>query len=173
MADPPGPPSGRASPSPGPARRPRAPTITIDTSAVRHSSDNSANMEQRPVHELEDLADDGRSINDDKSPTRLRPGSNSLSTPTELRASGSFERRDSRPTTRRRRLTLPMSTRRRRHLRARPNLSVIVAKAENTDRDLELVVIPYCQTMKRYNRTRALRVSLIGRTTRSRSHPGI
>ncbi|EMD00897.1 hypothetical protein BAUCODRAFT_566674 [Baudoinia panamericana UAMH 10762] len=49
----------RISPSPGPARRPRAPTITIDTSAVRKSSDNTS-MDQRPEHELDQLSDDGR-----------------------------------------------------------------------------------------------------------------
>lgn len=80
---------GRASPSPGPARRPRAPTITIDTSA----------MGQKPDHELDELSDDGKSINGDKSPSMLRPGSNQLSTPTELRGSHqSFDSRESRPT---------------------------------------------------------------------------
>ncbi|KAK4540565.1 hypothetical protein LTR36_009095 [Oleoguttula mirabilis] len=91
-------PGGRASPSPGPARRPRAPTITIDTSAVRRSSDSS-NMGQKPDHELDNLSDDGKSINGDKSPSMLRPGSNQLSTPTELRGSQqSFDSRESRPT---------------------------------------------------------------------------
>ncbi|KAF2722634.1 calcium-translocating P-type ATPase [Polychaeton citri CBS 116435] len=71
MADPSSSPpqGGRVSPGPGPARRPRAPTITIDTSAVRN----------------------------DHSPM-LRPQSNSLSTPTELRGIHSFESRESRPT---------------------------------------------------------------------------
>jgi len=87
--------SGRSSPAPGPTRRPRAPTITIDTSAVRASSEN---MAQNPDHELDYLSDDGKSINGDKSPTMLRPGSNSLSTPTELRGKHSFESRESRPT---------------------------------------------------------------------------
>lgn len=101
MADlpPPAPPSGgRTSPSPNPARRPRAPTITIDTSAVRRSSDNHSDMAQRPNHELDHLSDDGKSVNGDKSPSRLRPGSNALSTPTELRAAHSFDSRESRPT---------------------------------------------------------------------------
>lgn len=55
-------------------------------------------MEHNPDHELDHLSDDGKSTNDDKSPARLRPGSNALSTPTELRASNSFDSRDSRPT---------------------------------------------------------------------------
>ncbi|KAK4551812.1 plasma membrane calcium [Recurvomyces mirabilis] len=103
MADAPGPPTGtasttRASSSPTPqGKRPRAPTITIDTSAVRRSTDDTPNL-QRPDHEMDNLSDDGRSLNGDKSPARLRPGSNTLSTPTDLRASGSFDRMDSRPT---------------------------------------------------------------------------
>ncbi|KAK5108410.1 hypothetical protein LTR62_008366 [Meristemomyces frigidus] len=102
MADAAGPPTStasasRASPSPVPAKRPRAPTITIDTSAVLLSSDNGSNIHP-PDHEMDDLADDSRSVNGDRSPARLRPYPNTLSTPTELRASGSFDSRDSRPT---------------------------------------------------------------------------
>ena len=50
---------------------------------------------------MDHLSDDGKSINGDKadkSPTMLRPTSNAQSTPTELRASNSFDSRDSRPT---------------------------------------------------------------------------
>ena len=89
-------PVGRTSPSPspsaGPARRPRAPTITIDTSAVQRSS---SKMSRDHEHELEHLSDDGKSVNGDKSPN-LRPSSNTQSP--ELRASNSFDSRESRPT---------------------------------------------------------------------------
>ncbi|RMY76039.1 hypothetical protein D0864_09728, partial [Hortaea werneckii] len=86
---------GRKSPSPNPGRRPRAPTITIDTSAVRRSASNKS---QRPDHEMDELSDDGKSINGDKSPQGLRPGSNALSTPTETRGHHSFESGESIPT---------------------------------------------------------------------------
>lgn len=95
MADeqpPTAPPTG-ASPSTGPGRRPRAPTITIDTSAVRKSAEHDPNsMPTNPEHELDELSDDGKSINGDKSP-RLRPQD---SAPSELRRS--IDSRDSRPT---------------------------------------------------------------------------
>ena len=51
-------------------------------------------------HELDNLSDDGKSVNgdrSDKSPM-LRPSSNAQSTPTELRATSSFDSRESRPT---------------------------------------------------------------------------
>ncbi|KAK0878845.1 plasma membrane calcium [Friedmanniomyces endolithicus] len=48
--------------------------------------------------ELDRLSDDGRSTKGDKSPIGLQPGSRSLLTPTKLRASNSFDSRDSRPT---------------------------------------------------------------------------
>ncbi|KAK0960895.1 plasma membrane calcium [Friedmanniomyces endolithicus] len=48
--------------------------------------------------ELDRLSDDGRSTKGDRSPTGLQPGSRSLLTPTKLRASNSFDSRDSRPT---------------------------------------------------------------------------
>lgn len=86
---------GRVSPSPGPARRPRAPTITIDTSAVQRSS---SRVSRDPDHEMDRLSDDGRPLigdRSDKSP-RLRPASST--TPTELRVSNSFDSRESRPT---------------------------------------------------------------------------
>ncbi|KAI6966817.1 calcium-translocating P-type ATPase [Hortaea werneckii] len=86
---------GRKSPSPNPGRRPRAPTITIDTSAMRRSASNKS---QRPDHEMDELSDDGKSINGDKSPQGLRPGSNALSTPTETRGHHSFESGESLPT---------------------------------------------------------------------------
>ena len=89
----PGPPDGRASPSGGPGRRPRAPTITIDTSAVQRTSTASRD----PDHEMEHLSDDGKSTNDDGRTSNLRPA-NLQSTPTELRASNSFDSRESRPT---------------------------------------------------------------------------
>ncbi|KAK5168038.1 plasma membrane calcium [Saxophila tyrrhenica] len=94
----PPPADGRASPSPGgPGRRARAPTITIDTSAVQRSSSARS---RDPDHEMEHLSDDGKSINGDKTEKTpgLRPTSNAQSTPTELRASNSFDSRDSRPT---------------------------------------------------------------------------
>ncbi|KAF2484372.1 hypothetical protein BDY17DRAFT_248506 [Neohortaea acidophila] len=91
MADPQPPPSAgsKDSHSPGPARRPRAPTITIDTSAVRRSLSNRS---RDPEHEMDNLSDDGRSSHGDKSPM-LKP-----TTPTELRVRNSFDSRDSRPT---------------------------------------------------------------------------
>ena len=77
------------------SRRPRAPTITIDTSAVQRPSSHMS----RDDHELEQLSDDGKSTSGDgagKSP-KLGP-SNTTQTPTELRASHSFDSRESRPT---------------------------------------------------------------------------
>lgn len=47
---------------------------------------------------MDHLSDDGRSIDGDRSPSNVRHGSNSLSTPTDLRASNSFDSRESRPT---------------------------------------------------------------------------
>ncbi len=49
---------------------------------------------------MEPLSDDGKSLNGDKAekPSGLLPTTNTLSTPTELRASNSFDSRDSRPT---------------------------------------------------------------------------
>ncbi|WPG99230.1 calcium-transporting atpase 2 [Acrodontium crateriforme] len=85
-------PTGTSTPS-GPGRRPRAPTITIDTSAVQKSAEHDSNsMPTNPEHELDELSDDGKSINGDKSP-RLKPQD---SAPSELRRS--FDSRDSRPT---------------------------------------------------------------------------
>ena len=46
---------------------------------------------------MDHLSDDGRSL-DDNRPSSLRPTSNAHSTPTELRASNSFDSRESRPT---------------------------------------------------------------------------
>lgn len=75
---------GDASTSPNPTRRARAPTITIDTSAVRKSGDHSEAMENP-----EQVADDS---------VKLRPNSNHQSTPTEPRGKNSFDSRESRPT---------------------------------------------------------------------------
>ncbi|KAK3698464.1 plasma membrane calcium [Vermiconidia calcicola] len=91
MSDPQPPPG--VSPPPGPARRARAPTITIDTSAVQSTPNR---MSGENEHELEHLSDDGRSLNGDR--TERPAGLHAQSTPTELRASNSFDSRDSRPT---------------------------------------------------------------------------
>ncbi|KAF2201261.1 calcium transporting P-type ATPase-like protein [Delitschia confertaspora ATCC 74209] len=80
----------RNTPSPGPIRRQRAPTITIDTSAVNnpamgdsvslgHFPDNrSASQQNEPIESV--------------SPTQVKPAA------PELRAANSFESRESRPT---------------------------------------------------------------------------
>ncbi|CAK4033987.1 Calcium-transporting ATPase 2 [Lecanosticta acicola] len=87
MAEPNGsqPPGNGSSVSLNPARRNRAPTITIDTSAVRRSEDG--------MDHSEEAAGEGTPGN-----MGLRPSSNSLSTPTDLQGKGSFESRESRPT---------------------------------------------------------------------------
>lgn len=73
-----------SSTSPNPARRARAPTITIDTSAVRRSGDGM----ERQSGEVVEEGNPG-----------LRPSSNAQSTPpTDLQGKSSFESRDSRPT---------------------------------------------------------------------------
>lgn len=77
---------GRISPAPGPGRRPRAPTITIDTSAVRRSADMGY------ITFYEGRSDEAR-IQGDSSNLEA---TNSNSSPIELRASNSFE--TSRPT---------------------------------------------------------------------------
>lgn len=79
---------GRTSPLPG--RRPRAPTITIDTSAVRRSFDNISDNVP-----LETLSDIGFVPQNDGSSSGLLPRNGS---PTDIRASNSFERDSSRPT---------------------------------------------------------------------------
>ena len=73
-----------STPPTGQGRRPRAPTITIDTSAVGRSSENLVQPEQD--HSLA------------ASSPMLRPTSTGQSTPPELRQSASFESRESRPT---------------------------------------------------------------------------
>ena len=73
-----------STPPTGQGRRPRAPTITIDTSAVGRSSENLVQPEQD--HSLA------------TSSPMLRPTSTGQSTPPELRQSASFESRESRPT---------------------------------------------------------------------------
>lgn len=47
---------------------------------------------------MDDLSDDGKSLNGDRSPQGLRLGSNALSTPTDMRGTQSFESGDWRPT---------------------------------------------------------------------------
>ncbi|KAF2739008.1 calcium transporting P-type ATPase-like protein [Polyplosphaeria fusca] len=82
----------RGSPSPGPGRRQRAPTITIDTSAVNTTNPNMG--DSVPLGDLQD----NRSLSQDHdehadiSPTQTKPP------PTELRGATSFESKESRPT---------------------------------------------------------------------------
>ncbi|KAK4955481.1 plasma membrane calcium, partial [Elasticomyces elasticus] len=86
----------RISSSPGPARRPRAPTITIDTSAVRSPSISDMG---NPVA-LDNLSDTGRHLQGDTlASPNLRPQSQSYqASPTEPRPRSSFDSRESRPT---------------------------------------------------------------------------
>ncbi|KAF2171282.1 hypothetical protein M409DRAFT_18397 [Zasmidium cellare ATCC 36951] len=83
-------------PSPNPARRPRAPTITIDTSAVQRNSDHNPQMDRPQEAEEEGVGSNG---NTERFPG-LRPSSNhqTSSTPTEVQGKSSFESRESRPT---------------------------------------------------------------------------
>ena len=78
----------RGSPSPGPARR-RAPTITIDTSAVNPSNPNMG--DSVPLGNMTDNRSTSQN-HEGTSPTHTRSPS------TELRAASSFESKDSRPT---------------------------------------------------------------------------
>ncbi|KAF2651479.1 calcium-translocating P-type ATPase [Lophiostoma macrostomum CBS 122681] len=78
-------------PSPGPARRQRAPTITIDTSAVNPNTTSMGDSvpmgelsDRRPSSQLDDHSD--------ISPTHTK------ATPKELHVAPSFESRESRPT---------------------------------------------------------------------------
>lgn len=87
---------GRTSPSShGAARRQRAPTITIDTSAV------SPPLVEQDAFHLQPLSDRPPSLQGDQSPntntnpTMTNPGEDP--SPTELRAAHSFESKDSRP----------------------------------------------------------------------------
>lgn len=87
---------GRQTSSPGPGRRQRAPTITIDTSAV-----SSNNFDMGNVALLGNIPDNRSSSQSgnvtDPSSQPPQP-SQQRSTPVELRASNSFESRESRPT---------------------------------------------------------------------------
>lgn len=81
----------RDTPSPGPARRQRAPTITIDTSAV---NPNNSNMgDSVPLGELQDNRSSSQNHGDhtEVSPQTRVP-------PAELKQQSSFESRESRPT---------------------------------------------------------------------------
>ncbi|KAI9814378.1 MAG: hypothetical protein M1827_003234 [Pycnora praestabilis] len=87
---------GRRSPTPShsPARRQRAPTITIDTSAVSPSS-----VMDRPLL-LQTLSNTGHPLQEDQdNPISSDPTSQLVtSSPVDLRAAPSFESRESRPT---------------------------------------------------------------------------
>ncbi|KAF2645365.1 calcium transporting P-type ATPase-like protein [Massarina eburnea CBS 473.64] len=82
----------RGTPSPGPGRRQRAPTITIDTSAVNPLEMNAG--ESVPLGELQDNRSSAPPTEDhgDVSPSSRRPP------PMDLRAASSFESKESRPT---------------------------------------------------------------------------
>lgn len=84
-------PDARNTPSPGPGRRQRAPTITIDTSAVNPNDANMANSVQ--LGELQDNRSSTQHSEDngDASPVTARQPA------AELRGANSFER-ESRPT---------------------------------------------------------------------------
>lgn len=79
----------RDTPSPGP-RRQRAPTITIDTSAVNPNDPNMG--ESVPLGDIEDRRTSSQQeSNGDVSPQTKNP-------PSELRAANSFDSKESRPT---------------------------------------------------------------------------
>ncbi|KAF2121398.1 hypothetical protein BDV96DRAFT_594599 [Lophiotrema nucula] len=82
----------RDTPSPGPARRQRAPTITIDTSAV--NANNSNMGDSVPLGDLQDnrSSSEQHDHHADVSPTQTK------APPAELRGANSFESRESRPT---------------------------------------------------------------------------
>ncbi|KAF2248803.1 calcium-translocating P-type ATPase [Trematosphaeria pertusa] len=81
----------RNTPSPGPGRRQRAPTITIDTSAVNPSNTNMGDSVP-----LGDLQDNGSSQQHNEENTDVSPATKQP--PAELRGASSFESRESRPT---------------------------------------------------------------------------
>ncbi|KAF2473848.1 calcium transporting P-type ATPase-like protein [Lindgomyces ingoldianus] len=83
----------RNTPSPGPARRQRAPTITIDTSAVNATNPNMG--DSVPLGDLPDNRTSSQHHEDTAgsvSPTQAKMPQS------ELRAANSFESRESRPT---------------------------------------------------------------------------
>lgn len=82
----------RSTPSPGPGRRQRAPTITIDTSAVNPNNPNMG--ESVPLGELQD----NRSSQDHEENGDVSPSTTTKQPPGELRGANSFESRESRPT---------------------------------------------------------------------------
>ncbi|KAF1956021.1 calcium transporting P-type ATPase-like protein [Byssothecium circinans] len=83
----------RGTPSPGPARRQRAPTITIDTSAV---NPNDTNMGESVP--LGDMQDNRSSTSHTEDHGDVSPGTHKHSPSNELRAASSFDSRESRPT---------------------------------------------------------------------------
>ncbi|CAI6273385.1 unnamed protein product [Periconia digitata] len=94
----------RSTPSPSPGRRQRAPTITIDTSAV--NPNDSTMGEQVPLSNLQDNQPPSQSYEDggDVSPsTKKQPQ-------TELRPANSFDSRDSRPTSSPHNVSSPQSS---------------------------------------------------------------
>ncbi|KAF2788731.1 calcium-translocating P-type ATPase [Melanomma pulvis-pyrius CBS 109.77] len=82
----------RDTPSPGPTRRQRAPTITIDTSAV--NPNNPTMGDSLPLGDISDNRSSSQPNDEhtDVSPTGAKPPQ------TELRAANSFESKESRPT---------------------------------------------------------------------------
>ena len=95
---PPSEPSEGTTPPPDSIRRSRAPTITIDTSAVQTSSEHLNDMNQNPGNDpTHHHADEAQPVPSDPSP-RLRPAISVQTTSPEIRASNSFESKESRPT---------------------------------------------------------------------------
>lgn len=84
-------PEGRDSSSPGPHRRQRAPTITIDTSAVN-------NPEMGNAVPLGNLSDSIHTVQTQRSETSFSTHSQSRSSPVDYRAANSFDSNQDRPT---------------------------------------------------------------------------
>jgi P-type Ca2+ transporter type 2C len=80
---------GRNTPSPGPLRRQRAPTITIDTSAV-------GNQEMESAVPLDNLPDGGGQAQQNSDTSS--PPESTAAPPPELQSHNSFESKESRPT---------------------------------------------------------------------------
>ncbi|PVI02519.1 calcium-translocating P-type ATPase [Periconia macrospinosa] len=83
----------RGTPSPGPGRRQRAPTITIDTSAV--NPNDSTMGEQVPLGDLQDNRSTTQPADNNGD---ISPSTKKQSPQTELRPATSFESKESRPT---------------------------------------------------------------------------